>query len=458
MINKINITDVFIERLYSIKAEISAKDIKQARLCLIDFCGAALAGHKMYGDKLHSFASFWGDLRERENSKHKAQKNGCLDSIAIHAFTLSYAAHSTEMDDGERIGMVHPGSVVIPALLALGMIKSLREEDLFIGIITGYEATIWLARTMQPSLKKNGYHATGICGCIGAAIACAAAMNYSKDQMKVVLSAAATTASGLLEAITGDSELKAYNAANAAYSGLMAIAAGFSGMLCPDDVLGGERGLIRNFCSRKDEQLQLSEVRNQLLIHSIYRKPYAACRHCHPAIDCALEITGKNNIDFNKVDKITLDTYDLAVYGHDHKAVRSVASAKMSIPFSMAVAILMGKAGLEEFDVEQINSPDLQKVLDKVEANEDPELSAKVPAQRAARLAISTIDGKVYKAFVTLPKGEPENPISEAELMNKFRDLATYSGMNPEEIRATEQQFTGSGMNIDALLNNMQGL
>ncbi len=447
-----NLTDAFIDRLLSVKDRISSPDLHQARLCLLDFSGTALAGQRMCAEKLRGYLGFWDDSKTFV-SAHPSPVNP-----ALTAFLLSYAAHSTEMDDGERIGMVHPGTVVIPAILALTQIRKLSDLDLLTGIIVGYEATIVLARGMQPALKKRGFHATGVCGCIGAAMACAVAMYYTRDQMMIALSAAATSASGLLELITGDSELKAFNAANASSSALFAVATGLTNTKYPDDVLGGGRGLIQNFCSDTNSISAISETTNQLLIHSIYRKPYAACRHCHPAIDGALQLREKISNGSVEVTAITVETYDLAIHGHDHHVVESGASAKMSIPFSVAVALQTGKAGLEEFSEAQVTSMEIAKLMQKIMVVEDPELSRKVPLERAARITITSRTGDQFEAFISLPRGEPENPMSEAELRTKFHDLAEYSGLNQGDIEHLAMLVTSGSMPADSLVNNIINL
>lgn len=111
-------------------------------------------------------------------------------------------------------------------------------EDFLRGIILGYEIAIQLASSMQPSHRNKGFHTTATCGTIGAAVGIASALKYNKTQLKSTISAAATSASGILEIQEDGSELKPYNPAIAAVNGFLAARIGRVGFLGPDDILG----------------------------------------------------------------------------------------------------------------------------------------------------------------------------------------------------------------------------
>ena len=76
----------------------------------------------------------------------------------------------------------------------------------------------------------------------------------------------------------------------------------------------------------------------------LYEK-YASCRHSHSAIEAAIDIMKINNIDLDEITKVNIYTYQSAIIGHDHKVVEGVNAAKMSTPYSVAVALVTGEGG-----------------------------------------------------------------------------------------------------------------
>ncbi len=125
---------------------------------------------------------------------------------------------------------------VISALLSIQNERKFSLTEFYESMVIGYEAAIKLARAVQPEAKLRGYHATGICGTIGAAMAVAHALSYDRSQRMSALATAATGASGLLEVIEDDSELKPITLGKAAMSGLHAALFGQLAHEAPEDV------------------------------------------------------------------------------------------------------------------------------------------------------------------------------------------------------------------------------
>ena len=114
--------------------------------------------------------------------------------------------------------MIHLSAPIIATLLALAESEKINVHDFLCGIIAGYEAAISLSCLIQPSHRRKGYHATGTCGTIGAAMGASVALRFTREQIATSLSCG--HAGGILEIQEDGSELKPYNAANAALNGL----------------------------------------------------------------------------------------------------------------------------------------------------------------------------------------------------------------------------------------------
>ena len=409
-----NLTDRFIDYLLKLyRSGFPDSAILKAKYCLLDYLGVTMAGA--------------AELR----SKTKAFSDNPHTDIFKEALLNGIHAHQLELDDGHRYGMIHPGATVISALLPWVRQEGLTGKDLLAGIIMGYEAAIRLASALQPNMKDKGYHATGTCGTIGAAMGAAFASGYSTDQLKSTLAAACTSASGILEIIRDGSELKPYNAGQAAANGLLAATIGKTGLQGPNDMLGGTHGFIKVMGGNlKNDFLQEAD---SLAIERIYVKPYAACRHCHPPIEAVQKIISANKISVAEIQSVEVQTYLWAVHLHDHTEIEGVTSAKMSTPFSVAITFVTGKAGIEEFTTASIQDPEVIALTKKVKVYKDEEMTKLVPHKRGALVTAVMRDGQKFSERVDLPKGEPENPLSHEEIKKKFFSLALYGGKSARQ-------------------------
>lgn len=430
-----NMTDHLINSILSFGKRVFPEDVcNAAKFALLDYLGVRSAGSQILCAQCKSVSADLGD------------------TIQSSAMISGIYAHVIELDDGHRIGMVHPGAPVISALLAVAERYPVSPKDLLRGIIVGYEVTIRLACAVQPSHKLKFYHATGTCGTVGAAIGIATMLGFDFEQTKSAFSAATTSAAGILEMIDGETQLKPYNAGRAAMDGVTAAFIGKARFKCPADALGGRRGFLSVMSDEPKLQFITDFTDGKYMIESIYRKPYAACRHCHPSIEAALVIREKEGFDLGQVDHIDVTTYKLAVEGHDHTRIEGINSAKMSIPYSIAVALCTGKAGMEEFSEERVKDPAVLAVAQRVRVDSNEDLSALCPQKRVAIVRVTTSSG-IFDERVEYPKGEPENPMTEGELKTKFIGLASFGGLTEESCYAVIDEVFKENMDLNRIFS-----
>lgn len=426
-----NITDSFIDHLYAMANEILPERVmEQAALCAIDYIGCAAAGSKMMEARNKQF------LNTVKKQGGESNVIGTNYKTTLHnaAFLNAMNAHATELDDGHRLGMIHLGASVFSALMAVAELEDISKEKVLQGAVVGYEAAVLLAMAMQPSHKVRGYHTSGTCGTVGSAMAIAAAVHFTKSEMKNALSAATAGAAGLLEMQENDSELKPYNLAHAAVAGITAAYAAKAGYSGPADPIGGRRGMLAVMSENAKTELLTQFEPDRYEIERIYRKPYAACRHCHPAIEAALTIKHEHGIEPADIATIQVETYKLAVGGHDHRDIQGVASAKLSTPFSVALALVTDKAGMDDFNITTINNKTILGLCQRVEVVSNEELTSWSPQKRAAIVNITTKENVRYSCEIDYPKGEPENPMTRKEVIEKFIVLAASAGMSDKQI------------------------
>lgn len=443
------LTDTFINSVLALcKAEPSKEDALQVRRCLIDYLGVTFAGSQMLGEKALKYA----DLLLSKGSCRVVGQTGCF-SPERAAFLNGLLAHAAELDDGDRYGMFHPGAPLFSALLVLSQLENIPEVRFYRAVLAGYEASMLTARCMQPFIKEKGFHGTGIAGTVGAAMACSVALGAEREELQASLSAACTSAAGLLKVIKGKSEMKPLNVAYAAQNGLQAALMAKAGFIGSEDVLDGELGFFHAFSSKQNlSVIEQAGTASNPLIHSIYVKPYAACRHCHAPIEAALNLTQKAGFNSEAISVIEVSTYSWAIKGHDHTKITGINSAKMSIPYSVAAALLFRKGDIDVFAEPYLSDKALLSLTEKVLVTEDESMTRKAPGERGAEVKIKVkAEGKVLRYFVALPKGEPENPVSDEEILLKMKSLCHFAG-------AGESRISRMGDLLNALPSDSQQL
>ena len=426
-----NITSAFITGLIGKSQNIPNEVNLQARKALLDYLGALAGGRRFIGDTHPEL----------------------LPASPNDAFLNGFAAHVLELDDGHRKGMIHLGASVISAVLYVADQESLTSEDVLRGIVMGYEAAVRCACAIQPGHKMRGYHVSGTCGTVGSAMGIAFARRFSQKQIGSTLSCAVSSAAGVLEIQEQASELKPFNLGRATLAGVVAAQIGQLGITGPDDVLGGKRGFLSAFTDTPKPELLTDFESEGYGIEGIYQKVHAACRHCHPAIDAILGLRNSLSLKPEQVDMIDVHTYKLAVGSHDHTRVLGISSAKLSTPYSVALAIVKGSAGYADYNSANLEDANILSLTCKVSVIEDKDLTAKSPGIRGARVIIHTNNGQVLDASCMYPKGEPENPLTEQELEDKFRGLAQYGGLTSEECDEVISEVWKEDFDLHKILN-----
>lgn len=429
-----NITEGFIEGIVIKSQLIPHHVLLQARKVLLDYLGV-LAGGTRYLEEEHP------DL---------------ITASPSAAFLYGFAAHVLELDDGHRHGMIHLGASIVSAILDVAKKEDLQSDDVLRGIVMGYEVAVRCARSIQPGHKERGYHVSGTCGTIGSAMGIAFACGYNTEQMKSTLACAVSSAAGVLEIQEQASEMKPYNLGRAALAGEVAAQVGKLAMPGPDDILGGKRGFLAALTDTPKPEFLTDFSNNDYAIMGIYQKVHAACRHCHPAIDATIDMRNDLNLKPDQIDKIEVHTYKLAVGSHDHTQIMGISSAKLSTPYAVALAIVKGSAGYADYNEANLEDDAIKMLTHKVSVIEDENLTAQSPAVRGARVTIYLKDENIYEAPCLYPKGEPEHPLTQEELEEKFRGLAMYGGLTQKECDEVIEEIGKEKFSINKIMSICQ--
>ena len=446
-----NISRAFFSAIDEVaQREIPEAVMARARRSLLDYLAVTCAGACFQRDKLQKYDSF----AEPEEGSFKAIGTGRNLVLKEAVFLNGLNSHALDFDDGTNSGIIHLGSPIFSLLLPLSQRYGTTVDQLLRATIIGYEASYTMAVSIQPRHKALGFHATGTCGMIGATLAAAYMLGFTDEERYQAFAAACVSASGMLKVLDDGSELKPYNVAKTALLSLTSLQLAKAGFKGHADPLGGYRGFLKMMTGDENTPIKPTLLNGTYAIMKSYTKPYASCRYTHPPVEAAIHLRDMHDITADTVQSIKVETYDLAVKGHDHTDILSAYSAKMSTPYSTAVALIYGKAGLQEFYEENLADKNVQALTRKVQVIADDELSRIFPDKQSAIVTITTIKGS-YTERVDFPKGEPENPMTENEFRERYEALMAYGGIKEDIYKSIYNKVNQSGILAADLIKDL---
>ena len=394
-------------------ADLPAEVAQRARLALLDCIGAIAAGAQEA--EMQALA---GRMVVREGTG-EAPVIGLPHAArpGTAAFLNGTSGTMLELDEGNQYARGHPAIHVVPALLAAP-----RGDGaaLLTALAIGYE---FGSRVGIASKLNVAMHPHGTWGTLGAATGVAKLHGATAEEFSGVVNMAASLglATSRRTMLEGGTVRNTY----AGVSNMLGLTvwdlvrAGFEG---ERDGVGTVFGHVSATDFRPAEMV--AELGTRWEVARNYFKRHAACRYTHGALDAlGLILARTGALEPDQVRSIEVDTYVWAAQ-LDSPAAPNMLAAKFSIPFALATTIAHGAATVPAFRGPARENPAVQALARRVTVNEDPELTARLPGLRPARLRLTLADGCVHEASVTTNRGDTEDPYTEEEVRVKFRELA----------------------------------
>ncbi len=348
----------------------------------------------------------------------RARRADLLDA----AFLGGTAAHGIELDDGYRQGSVHPGCSVIPAALAVGYAGKASGKALIEAVIAGYETTIGIGRACHPDLRQRGFHPTGAVAVFGAAMAVGKLRRLSAHQLANALGIAASSSAGLFAFVNGGADIKRLHAGHAAREGLQAALLAKEGVEGPPGVIEARDGFLQAFAfGRATPRLIELPPAVPFGITDCYIKPNPCCRHIQPAVEALIGLLNEEKIATEEVERIEAETYRIAAE-HAETGWNDFASAQLSFPYLMALALKFRSIRFEHFDDKMRRDPALAALAGKLRVSAPPEIDRLYPQLRPARVTVTTGRGK-FTRQADEALGSRLVPLDDKGLRAKFNDL-----------------------------------
>jgi 2-methylcitrate dehydratase PrpD len=405
------LADHFVHLAFS---DIPQKLVEDAGTLVLDYLGVALAGSQTDSGRIAArFAAETGGRAE-------ATLVGDGRSVpAVHgAFANAIASHSIELDDVDNLALFHFSPPVVSAALAVAEREQASGKEFIAAVAAGCEMMARASAATNPSLRDRGFHTTPACGVFGAAIAAARLLELDRDATVSALGLAGAQASGLME-MYGPSMQKRFNPGPSARNGVTAAVMAKMGFTGAATIFDGERGFCQAFSDRADVGRLTDGLGKDYPVFMEY-KPYSCARPIHNAIDCALNIRAELKEPLSDVSAITVRRHPAWAAYHAKAAPATYHEAQVSLPYSVAVALVEGAALLPQYQDEKLSDQRILGLAALVTIIPDQTLSRGV----SCLMTVETKTGAVYRSLVDHPRGSIANPMTADEMRNKVHLLA----------------------------------
>jgi 2-methylcitrate dehydratase PrpD len=389
----------------------------QAKRSLINFFAVALAGCRTAPVEiaLRSLAEFSGG--QQATIVGRCER---IDALSA-AFLNAAGANVHDFCDTHLRTVIHPTAPVAPALLALAELREVSGPDLLLAFILGNEIKARIGLAISPSHYSRGWHITSTCGVFGAASGAGKLLRLDERRMVWALGTAATQAAGLCECL--GTAAKSASVGNAARNGLWSALLAEKGFDGPPEPLAGVQGYYNAIAETPDLSWVTEGLGESWELMAVSYKPYPCGFVIHPVLDCVLGW---------RADHPKAEIVRVVVRGHpllgdrtDRPDVSTGRESQVSVQHAVAVALLTGHAGLDEFSDARVRDPDVLALRGKVELIRDPAFST-----IAAAVEITTADGSIHHRSQSASRGSDANPMSDAALEDKLRSAA--AGWEPQ--------------------------
>ena len=400
----------------------------------LDWVASALAAKGMH--PLPQFEAFAQAMGPTGGSAELLASRG-RTSPYFAAWVNAASSHLVEQDDLHNASVLHPATVVFPAALAAAQDVGASGAELVAACVAGYEAGIRIGEFLGRSHYRI-FHTTATVGTLAAAVAAGHVLKLAPEAMRHAIGSAGTQAAGLWEFLRDAADSKQLHTAHAAASGLAAAYLARDGVTAAQRILDGDKGMAAGMSSDADPARLADRLGSRWALLETSFKFHASCRHTHPAADALQAVMQREGLAHDDIAAVLTRVHKAAI---DVLGVvdtpTTVHQAKFSMGTVLGLLAVHGDAGLESFRDHALTDPAVAAFRDKVGMELDEAVDAAYPARWLGRVEVTTTSGQRFSGAIDEPRGDPGNTLSRADLADKARRLAAFSGAaTPAEVDA----------------------
>jgi len=398
--------------------------VERIELCVLDHIGCVL-----YGATL-PWTQKVAELAMAEGAKPVASLYGMgkKTSVALAALVNGTSGHAFELDDIHKESIVHIGSLAPPVVFGFAEAAGgASGRDVITAMAAGYEIGARVGNAATMGLFFRGFHPQGTSGVFASAAAAARMLNLNAEQFQHALGMSGSQAGGLMAAQEG-AMVKRFHSGRAAQSGVYAAQLAQQGFTGITDVLEAAYGGYLAVYSDTPNPARLTDGLGKIWeTANVGYKPHASVTSIHTALDGLGEIMRENKLKAGDIAKLETG---LSPMTHVHCAweykAQGVTAAQMNLYYGLAVIALDGMAFTEQYKESRLRDPAIFDFIKRVVATVDPEIEQMgAPFRHAARVRVTSKDGRIIEKFLYHRRGSPENPLKPEDIEYKFRNVVS---------------------------------
>jgi 2-methylcitrate dehydratase PrpD len=388
----------------------------QATRCLLDLIGVAAAGTRTHASGIaRSYAA--SQLCGCDETA-RMLFDGRRAGIAGAAFAGAATIDAIDGHDGHVLTKGHAGVAILPALLAL--CDSAKREQAVDGrefltcLVLGYEIATRAGMAQHASAPE--YHCSGSWNSVGCAAVAARFLSLDEARIREALGIAEYF--GPRGQILRTCDTPSMVKDGSGWGAHVGVAAAW---LARDGYTGAPAVTVEG----ADAKQYWTDLGARWRIREQYFKAYPVCRWAQPAVEAALSLQRAHGFAAEDIAHISIESFGEAIaLGSRCRAPETTEDAQYSLPYPVAAVLAFGQLGAEEIDVPKLADPRVRRLLDLMVLTENSEYSRLFPAERWARVEITLNDRRKLVSEPARARGNPENPLADAELRAKYFEFA----------------------------------
>jgi 2-methylcitrate dehydratase PrpD len=386
-----------------------------ARNCLVDAVACAIFGSRFSWSKAAVTGS---SLPAGPSNVPGLSLNTSPDKAALLSGVF---AHAFELDSLRKPGSgVHPGATVALPALAMAQATGASGRDLIAAIVAGCEVMFRIGAATLHTAEKRGFHAPGITGVFGSAVAAGKILGLSERQIRHALGLSGSMSGGIL-AFAGSGTggmVKRLHLGRAAESGIVAAKLAEAGFEAPDDVLETHFGVLETFCLDTDAGLLTAGLGEHYEIEKTCLKRYACHVTAQAPVEFLADLRAQHGFEAEAVTSIALSVPEKVASHHAARHPTDVALAQYSVPFMLAFSLFNDLDDPFSITAESIADPRIHALAERIG------LAADITRKGwSIGLDVSLVDGRVFSGEAKTFSGTPERPLGDEALKRRFMTL-----------------------------------
>ena len=402
---------------------LSQEAVYQAKRFLLDSVGCALGGYQQ-----HDVIIALQVLREIAG-RGPATVIGTGERIDPVSAALANALMIRCMDYNDIYWKQDPShpSDIFPAAMACCERAKSDGRELIVGFALGHEFEMRLCEAAFPGIRERGWHHATLTAFASPIVAGRALrLTWEQIQHAIGISASRHCTMG---AVTAGKLTMMKNTVDpmATQSGVLAALLAEKGYSGPEHVIDGKEGLAHCYGPEWKLNLLTDGLGDSWRITQCGMKFFPTEALTHAPISAVLDLVKGNNLHPDEVATIQIRSLARAadILSDPSKYdPHTKETADHSLPYVIAAALVDRQVTPAQFEMKKIMDRTIRAQLKKVEVVADPEIEKVFPALQRVIVNITAKDGRTFSKQLDYPKGDPRNPLSDAEIEEKFRALA----------------------------------